>query len=433
MIYLGGLIIILAIVAIIKKIEVRLVLFVAGILMALLAGDIASGVVGFTNAMTGSLVPIIATVMGFAYVLKLTKCDEHLINLVTKPLTKVRFILIPGTVIVTALINTALTSAAGVGAAVGAILIPVLISSGVKPAVAGAAVLAGTFGSALSPGNVHVVAVAHIAEVEVMDIVAFIAPRVIISTLIGAATLTVIAYIFKENKGYALEAEDGLGTGDKINDSSFKVSILKAIVPLMPLVILILDANFNLLGYSYVDDVRTYNTITVPQVMLLGVVLATIVSLNNPQEVSKSFFSGMGAAYADIIGIIIAATVFTTGMSLIGITDALVQLMENSDGVAGIASVLGPYGLAVLSGSGDAATVAFNEAITPNAALFGLTVEQLGTTASLASALGRTMSPVAGVTIVCASVAKVNPMELAKRNAPGMIIAAIVLMIMMNF
>jgi len=36
------------------------------------------------------------------------------------------------------------------------------------------------------------------------------------------------------------------------------------------------------------------------------------------------------------------------------------------------------------------------------------------------------MSPLAGAAIIVASLAGVNPLEVAKRNAPGMIIAAIV-------
>jgi len=443
MIYVGGLIILLTIAAIIKRIEVRFVLFTAGIVMALLSGDIWAGIDAFTNAMTGSLVPIIATVMGFAYVLKLTKCDQHLVHLVTKPLTKARAILIPGTVIITMLINTALTSAAGVGAAVGSILIPVLMAAGVKPAIAGAAVLAGTFGSAMSPGHTHIVDVTRIAneagyDLVPMDVVATIMPGVIISTVIGAISLTILAYVLKENKGYV--SEEDVAAEKNSDGAPFKVNVLKALIPVIPLVILIIDSNFDLLAsYQYVANdegiysyVWTLQPITVPQVMLLGTALAALVSLTNPQEIAKSFFNGMGSAYAEIIGIIIAASVFTAGMAAIGITGALVEVMEGSEGAAGVASVVGPFLLAILSGSGDAATLAFNDAITPYAANFGMTIPQLGTTASLAGALGRTMSPVAGVAIVCASIAKVNPMELAKRNAPGMIVAAIVAVIMVG-
>jgi DcuC family C4-dicarboxylate transporter len=101
---------------------------------------------------TVGLFQAICSVMGFAFVMKITECDKHLINLVAKGLTRVRPILIPGATLATFAINIALPSAAGCAAAVGAIFIPLLIASGVHPAIAGAAVWAGTFGSMLNPG-----------------------------------------------------------------------------------------------------------------------------------------------------------------------------------------------------------------------------------------------------------------------------------------
>jgi DcuC family C4-dicarboxylate transporter len=56
----------------------------------------------------------------------------------------------------------------------------------------------------------------------------------------------------------------------------------------------------------------------------------------------------------------------------------------------------------------------------------------LGTLASLAGSLGRSMSPVAGAAIVVSGIAGVNPIEVAKRNAPGMILASIVAFVMMG-
>ena len=41
------------------------------------------------------------------------------------------------------------------------------------------------------------------------------------------------------------------------------------------------------------------------------------------------------------------------------------------------------------------------------------------------------MSPITGATIVCAGLAGVSPMELAKRNATGMIIAMVVAMFLL--
>ena len=82
--------------------------------------------------------------------------------------------------------------------------------------------------------------------------------------------------------------------------------------------------------------------------------------------------------------------------------------------------------MGLVTGSGDAATFAFNQAITPHAADFGMSVVQMGSMATLGGTLGRTMSPIAGATIIIAGIAGVNPMEIAKRNCLPMVAAMIV-------
>ncbi|MEF9996116.1 MAG: C4-dicarboxylate transporter DcuC, partial [Burkholderiaceae bacterium] len=84
-----------------------------------------------------------------------------------------------------------------------------------------------------------------------------------------------------------------------------------------------------------------------------------------------------------------------------------------------------------ITGSGDAASFAFNEAVTPHAAAFGMTIPDLGMLAALAGSLGRTMSPVAGVVIVVSGIAMVSPIEVVKRTAPAMIVAVITIALVM--
>lgn len=100
--------------------------------------------------------------------------------------------------------------------------------------------------------------------------------------------------------------------------------------------------------------------------------------------------------------------------------------MKGSQSVAMFAAAAGPFVMAAISGSGNAAALAFNEAITPHAADFGLTIVQLGAVAQIAAGLGRTMSPVAGGVIILAGLAGVNPMEIAKRTAIPVIVALVV-------
>lgn len=415
MMYVGILIIIAAVYLLIKQYESRMVLFGAGLLMALLSGNPMAALDAFASRMSSAgLITAICSVMGFALVMKLTKCDQHLVNLVVGALSKFTPILIPGAAIATFAINIALPSAAGVAAAVGAIFIPILIAAGISPAIAGAAVFAGTFGSMISPGLSHNPFIADMAGVEVMEVISAHYVADIVAVLIGAVSLTIVAKILKEDKGYVIEG----GTAKlEEKDEMEKTNILFALVPIVPIIILVL-------GSTLVPAIE----MGVPQAMLIGAIIAILVTRTKPQDVSKAFFDGMGNAYGSIMGIIIAAAVFVAGMETIGIVDAFINLLISSESIVKVAATFGPFLLGVISGSGDAAAFAFNEAVTPQAQMFGLEIINMGSLAALGGALGRTMSPIAGAGIICASMANVSPMELAKRNAPGMIIAAIAIM-----
>ena len=98
--------------------------------------------------------------------------------------------------------------------------------------------------------------------------------------------------------------------------------------------------------------------------------------------------------------------------------------------MAKISATFGPFVLAAVSGSGNAAVLAFNGTVTPHAAAFGLQIADMGSVVQAAGNLGRCMSPVAGVALICAKMANVNPMELTKRNAVPCVLAGIVMMLL---
>lgn len=423
MLLVGGLIVILTFVLIVKKYEARLVLFLAGLLMCLIGGLPGDVMKAFTKAMVNnSLVPTICTVMGFSYVMRLTTCDQHLVQSISGVLKRGRAILVPISFFLTWWISLAIPSASGCSAAVGSILIPTLIAAGVHPAMAAATVLAGTWGSAISPGNAHNPFVADLAGTDMMTVIINETPASVIASIACVAVMTVYAVLRKEGateeRRLAYLKEIG-EEGEKAEE--FHVRPLLAIVPLVPLFLLILGSK----------QVGLLPEISVPLSMLIGVALGFLVTLKDAQEICRKFFEGMGNAYADVIGLIVCASVFTTGMTAIGLTGALTELMEGSQAAAAAAGTFGPFFIAVISGSGDAAAFAFNGAITPFAEQFGQSIMDLGSLAQIAGAMGRSMSPIAGAAIICAGLAKVNPIEVSKRNALPCLASAIVLMLLL--
>lgn len=418
MLWIGLIIILITVYCLMKQYETRLVLFISGVVMAIISGNIMVAFDAFSKSMKNAnlIEPIIAA-MGFAMVLQITKCDQHLIYLLAKSLKNLGPLLVPGAVLATALVNTSITSAGGCSAAVGAILIPVLIGAGVHPAMAAAAVFAGTYGSPmLNPGFGQIAIVADVAHSTPIDVISNHYHVVLILGLITAISLTIVAFVKGEHKGYHSDTLDHL--------KDFKINYIMAIVPMLPLIILILGST---------GTVPLFKKFAISHAMLLGCAAAFLATRKSPAEISKAFFKGAGDGFATVFGIITMALVFVSGVQSLGIINWMIQEMINTPSIAKISATVGPFLLGVISGSGEAASIAFNQSVTIHADTLGLNALNLGSLAAISGALGRTMSPIAGCAIICAGFAKVNPLELVKRTALGAIICVIITMLLLMY
>ena len=409
---------ILTVYALIKRLETRLVLFTAGFVLCLVSMDPLSALNSFAKSMTNnSLVMAICSSMGFAFIANYTQCDRSLVHYLAAPIRGLGVFLIPICTAVTFFINIAIPSAAGCAAAVGSTLIPVMLRAGIKPAAAAAAVMGGTIGSYLSPGTSHNPFVAEMAGIDVMDFIAFHAMWSILCGVILVVGLLVVCMFLGDHKGEKVDVEA------QKNDN-FKPNPLKAIMPLVPITILVV-------GNVWLPVIK----MGVAQAMVLGAVITLLVGFafdrTNPQEFSKQFFNGMGKGYAEVMGIIIAAGVFAAGLRATGLIDTFVDVLKHSNDIARWGGSLGPWIMGTITGSGDAATMAFNEAVTPHAPEFGMEIKALGALAFLTGALGRTMSPIAGAMVVVAGIAMANPMDVAKRTALPCTVAVFVLALFM--
>ena len=219
MVIIGAIIVIGVIYLLLKRHESRMVLIAAGILMAVIAGKPMAALDAFAKSMTNAgLITSVCSCMGFAMVMKYTGCDKHLVVAIGKVLKKMGFMLIPGATIATFIINIAIPSAAGCSAAVGVIFIPILMSAGIHPAMAAAAVKSGTYGSMLNPGLVHNGVIAKLSNVEITEVITHHMMADIVGVIIAATTLTILAIFLKENKGYLPEGgNDAVAEDLKIN------------------------------------------------------------------------------------------------------------------------------------------------------------------------------------------------------------------------
>ncbi len=405
-------VIIVTVWALIKRYETRLVLIGAGLLLCCISLDPMAALNQFAKSMTNnSLVMAICSSMGFAFAASYTKCDRSLVHYLAAPVRGLGIFLIPVCTVITFFVNIAIPSAAGCAAAVGSTLIPVMLRAGIKPAAAAAAVLAGTIGSYLSPGTSHNPYVAKMANMEVMDFIGFHSTYSLMCGAILVVGVLLVCLVLRDNKG---DANAQVDESKLQKQDDFTPSVLKALVMLVPIAILVC-------GNLWVPAIK----MGVAQAMVIGAICALAVGRCNPQEFATQFFNGMGKGYSDVMGIIIACGVFAAGLRAAGLIDVCVDALKNANEYARWGGALGPWIMGVITGSGDAATLAFNEAVTPHAEAFGMSIPGLGALAFLTGALGRTMSPLAGVTILVSGIAMVSPIEVIKRTALPCFVAVI--------
>ena len=447
----------------VKKRETKTVLIGVGLVLCVVCLNPLGALESFTKSMTSAgLIKAICASMGFAYVMKVTKCDQHLVLLLTKPMNNIGFLLIPATFVLTYFINIAIPSAAGCSAAVGATMIPLLMASGVRPAMAGAAVFAGTFGGVLSPGSAHNIFVTDMVKktneaYTVQDVIGVQFPNAVAAGIVVLIVISMTAIIFKDyQKGQDFSPKSTSNAGEA---TQTKVNLLFALAPLIPLVILVVGAvissyardffltNLNsivtVLGdprgvsvekffgdhYGLFVAIKyfSWTNMGVAEAMILGAIIAVFITWTSPEKITKEFFNGMGSAYAEVMGIIIAAGVFVAGLKACGAIDAVTEWLKHSQEFVRYGGTFVPYLMGTVTGSGDAATMAFNQAITVHASDLGFAQDKLGMAAAISGALGRSSSPIAGAAIVCAGLAMVSPVEIAKRTAPAMAIAVCVI------
>ena len=402
--------------ALVKRYETRLVLLTSGFVMAFISLQPMVAFKQFDKSMTnGSLIIAICSALGFAAVISLTKCDIHLVSLLMKPLKRLGLFLLPACMIVTSVISTAIPSMAGLSAAVGPTMIPIMIRAGFRPAMAAAAVGGCMMPAYLNPGVSHNPFISKLASMDIMEFIGAHASTTVTLGLISIICITITCFVLGDFSKAAANTQQAI---EKASNEVAHPNILFAIAPIVPVVLLVVAS-------IWFKELK----MSVATAMLIGTFYALVVTRSNPEEVTKKFFAGMGNGYAKILGIIIAAGVFAAGLRAAGVIEVFVNYLTHANEVAKLGGSIGPFALAVLTGSGDAAAFAFNEAVTPHAAKFGMQIDNLGYLAMMAAGIGRQASPLAGGIILLSGIAAVSPVEVVKRTAP----AAVVMLISVYF
>lgn len=368
------------------------------------------------------VVPI-CSAMGFAYVLRHTGCERHLVLVLVAPLRTVRWLLVPGVVLVGFLVNIPVISQTSTAVCLGPVVVPLMRAAGYSMPTIGACLLLGASvgGELLNPGAPELLTVASYTKVTTQEQVSRYLPGpVFVQLAVALAVIWPLSRWWEKGAPADPAAADPAPAAERVN-------YLKAAVPLVPLALLFLagpplhaldvpDAWLAPLKNGTRDD-GLYSTRLIGLAMVVGVLVAVAVTPGKGRDAVKQFFDGAGYGFANIVSLIVTATCFGKAIEGAGLAALLGKLIAAFPGLLEPLAAFVPLAFAAVSGSGMASTQSLYGFFHAPAAGLGHDPTAVGALVGVGSAAGRTMSPVAAVTLMCATLTGTNPFALAKRVA----------------
>ena len=356
----------------------------------------------------------IMVLFGFSSYMSHIGANDVTVMLLTRPLSRIRspYLLVPVIFLLGNLLSLVVPSAASLAVLLMATLYPVLKASNMSSLTAGA-VIATTATIMPSPlGADNVLAAQKLGIPLVEYIVSYHAP-ISLPTL---ALMAVVHYFWQKAMDKRQQARGGLE--EKEESLAVPTGLPPAYYGLFPVLPLVLVLLFGIC-FTHIS----LGLVEITFVCLLLTIGVELLRKGNIKETSKEFaifFTGMGTGLAQVVSLIVAASMLVEGLKAIGIIDTLVDSVKHIDGVgsilmfffSGTAALIG-----FISGSGLAVFYSFINIIPEITEKVGVNSVAVALPMQLTANLIRSMSPVAAVIIVIASITGRNPIEIIKRTS----------------
>lgn len=418
-----------------KNYDAKMVLFSAGLVLMfvavglghpLLNVDASSGNIWLdpfkkiTNIFTSQLGNVGLTIMvlfGFSSYMSHIGANDIAVHLMTRPLKGIKspYVLVPVMFLLGNLLSLVVPSAASLAVLLMATLYPVMRSTGMTALTAGA-VIATTATIMPTPlGADNVLAAEKLLGNKnlVVDYVLNYHARVSLPVL---ALMAVLHYFWQKY----MDKRQGVSAITNIDDNQLKIRTdlppsFYGIFPILPL-ILVLFFGLAFKGLK----------IGLVEITFMCLVVALIVELirtGKVKETSKElsiFFTGMGTGLAQVVSLIVAASMLVEGLKAIGVINALTNAVKDVHGVGSILMLIFSGSAALIgfiSGSGLAVFYSFINIIPEITESVHVNSISVALPMQLTSNLIRSVSPVAAVIIIVASVTNNNPLEIVKRTS----------------
>ncbi|MEK3888387.1 C4-dicarboxylate transporter DcuC [Bacillus sp. FSL K6-3431] len=448
----------------IKKMDIKISLFLMGIVLVWISLAMGKEVAIKDFVSTGSLLldPLLVIVQqfkdtfsaaglvilmlgGYTAYMSAIGANDVTVDVLTKPISKFKsvYVLVPVVFLIGNLLSLVVPSASNLAIILLATLYPVLRRAGMSALTAGA-VIATSATIVPTPLGSDNVAIAEelakhtaFANINVADYVFNYHALVSIPTLIFIA----IVHFFwqrrmdkKAQLGATSANEDKLEVKEYAEIGGGKLyKTVYAILPVFPIILLLAAYGVQLSTGITID-------ISVEVATIVSLILAIICELirfkgdKKVLENTETFFKGMGGAMS-IVALLVAASVFVTGLKSIGLIDELQQSMQHIQGQGfdfALPLILVAFTalIVLLSGSGIALFFAMIPLIVPLAEAAGISPIAISVPMGLAGNLFRAVSPVAAVVLIVAGTVKVDPIEIVKRTTVPMVSGVVFMFIL---
>ncbi|MFR8548068.1 MAG: C4-dicarboxylate transporter DcuC [Lachnospiraceae bacterium] len=444
----------------IKKMDIKITLFLMGILLMFVGVALGNPIGGEEFVSTGAvwLDPlkviadqfkstissagfIILILGGYSAYMNDIKANNVTVSVLTKPIAKIKsvYILVPIVFLLGNLLSLVVPSASNLAIILLATLYPILLQAGMSTLTA-AGIIATTatiVPTPLGSDNVAIAAeLANTAQFAGMTATDYVFRY---HAIVSVPTILLMAVVhFFWQKHCDSKSKDAAGKAadvkaiEEIQGGALYRTVY-AILPLLPILLLIGVFALQKLTGLQID-------ISVEVATLFSFVIAIICEMIRTRDGKKalaqteSFFKGMGGSMP-IVALLVAGTIFVTGLKSIGLIAALQSAMTGMQG-SGMGFVLplllvGLTALIVLlSGSGTALFFAMVPLMVPLAEAAGISVFAVSIPMGLAGNLLRAVSPVSAVVMIVAGSVKREPLEVVKRTAVPMLTGTVVMFVL---
>jgi len=425
-----------------KEYKAQTVIFVAGIILlacAILMGkpiitvkqsmgfawlDIFKVIEDLLSNRVAGLGLMIMSVAGFVRYMDHIGASKAFVHLGVKPLNFFHspYVVLALAFIVGQMMKIAIISAAGLGLLLMATMFPILIGLGVSR-LSAAAVIVTSSCVDLGPASATSQLIAKNAGI---DVVTYVAQYQVIIAIPVILTVAILHYFvqrwFDKKTGHIAVRSEIVATKAEGEQTP---PLLYAFLPLLPIVLI----------FIFSPIMGSKIRMSVIAAMLIGLFVSMVLEYIRCRDYKKiaqsiqKFFDGMGASFASVVSLVIAAETFAAGLTAVGAIDTIIKSTQTA-GFGDHAMILVMQsvvaGAAVITGSGDASIFSFAALAPTMAKHMGIDPVHMLLPMQFAATAARSISPVSAVCIAVAGLAMVSPIDVAKRTAIPMVGALIV-------